>query len=398
MKKILTKKLLTVVTATIIAVTFIPTFAYATEDTVLDETSNSDMEREVNLVSNDATEIMESRIDKNEINGKIKKMKSGEYYVDGKDMDVLLPARSDDGISIETEAGVIVMELPNKTNYANGVLSDNGTVIYDPNNGDVAFGVQALAEEKDNEHWEALRVLVEIATADAGKEFVYKYTLPEGCKLIKAEAWYKSFILPNLGKDANRDDYYTPGEIYIIDSKGNVMETIDPAWAYDACGTSIPTYYKIRGTELVQIVDFNKKTVFPIVADPTNHPVKYTTVTLNESAVKKLRDKAKSTNALVSMIKTTAGGAVSITGYLAASFAERAAALLGGAGTAWAMIDISNAVYEYVQYSTWNKVYNKLHNNANYNYVKIKYRWKWHGGHKSYYPAGKETLGYYKNK
>ena len=129
-----------------------------------------------------------------------------------------------------------------------------------------------------------------------------------------------------------------------------------------------------------------------------NHPVKYTTVTLNESAVKKLRDKAKSTNALVSMIKTTAGGAVSITGYLAASFAERAAALLGGAGTAWAMIDISNAVYEYVQYSTWNKVYNKLHNNANYNYVKIKYRWKWHGGHKSYYPAGKETLGYYKNK
>lgn len=72
--------------------------------------------------------------------------------------------------------------------------------------------------------------------------------------------------------------------------------------------------------------------------------------------------------------------------------------MLGGAGAAWSLVEISNAIYEYIEYDTWNKMYKKLHNSDKYNYVKIKYRWKWHGGHKCYYPSGKEVVGYYKNK
>ncbi|MEJ9209242.1 hypothetical protein [Paenibacillus larvae] len=40
------------------------------------------------------------------------------------------------------------------------------------------------------------------------------------------------------------------------------------AWAKDANGNDIPTHYEIRGNDLVQKVEFNENTAFPVVADP----------------------------------------------------------------------------------------------------------------------------------
>lgn len=39
-------------------------------------------------------------------------------------------------------------------------------------------------------------------------------------------------------------------------------------WAKDANGQSVPTYLQVEGSDLVQIVEFDENTAFPIVADP----------------------------------------------------------------------------------------------------------------------------------
>ncbi|MYY84854.1 MULTISPECIES: hypothetical protein [unclassified Streptomyces] len=43
---------------------------------------------------------------------------------------------------------------------------------------------------------------------------------------------------------------------------------IDTPWATDANGNAVPTAYRIGGGMLVQTVDFDSKTAFPVVAGP----------------------------------------------------------------------------------------------------------------------------------
>lgn len=48
------------------------------------------------------------------------------------------------------------------------------------------------------------------------------------------------------------------------------LGTIDPAWARDAAGRSVPTRYEINGNVLTQIVDRRAGDfAYPIVADPS---------------------------------------------------------------------------------------------------------------------------------
>ncbi|WP_297006681.1 hypothetical protein [uncultured Corynebacterium sp.] len=42
----------------------------------------------------------------------------------------------------------------------------------------------------------------------------------------------------------------------------------DTPWAKDAEGKEVPTHFEVRGNSLVQVVDFDGNTFFPVVADP----------------------------------------------------------------------------------------------------------------------------------
>ncbi|MGW7411559.1 hypothetical protein [Streptomyces sp. NPDC054863] len=44
--------------------------------------------------------------------------------------------------------------------------------------------------------------------------------------------------------------------------------TVDAPWAKDANGKPVPTRYKLDGNDIVQTVETNDKTAFPVVADP----------------------------------------------------------------------------------------------------------------------------------
>lgn len=58
------------------------------------------------------------------------------------------------------------------------------------------------------------------------------------------------------------------GVVTVRDASGKAVNFIDPAWAVDATGKSLPTSYTVQGSTLTQHVDL-AGAVFPVVADPT---------------------------------------------------------------------------------------------------------------------------------
>lgn len=51
-------------------------------------------------------------------------------------------------------------------------------------------------------------------------------------------------------------------------STGDLLGVIQPAWAVDANGASVPTSYRVDGATLVQSVALTSATAFPVIADP----------------------------------------------------------------------------------------------------------------------------------
>ncbi|AHW62543.1 Putative secreted protein [Corynebacterium glyciniphilum AJ 3170] len=60
------------------------------------------------------------------------------------------------------------------------------------------------------------------------------------------------------------------GSVDVLDADGNVVEHVKAPWAYDASGRPVETYYEVDNEtgELVQIVDPDRTTLLPILADP----------------------------------------------------------------------------------------------------------------------------------
>lgn len=72
--------------------------------------------------------------------------------------------------------------------------------------------------------------------------------------------------VPAGGQMVNNAD----GSVDIVDADGNVVEHVKAPWAYDALGRPVETHFEIDNEtgELVQIVDPERTTPLPILADP----------------------------------------------------------------------------------------------------------------------------------
>ncbi|MCZ9884270.1 hypothetical protein [Arthrobacter sp. B2a2-09] len=57
------------------------------------------------------------------------------------------------------------------------------------------------------------------------------------------------------------------GQVLLKDASGRLMNTIAPAWAVDATGKQLPTFYSIRGNVLTQTVELRAAS-YSVVADP----------------------------------------------------------------------------------------------------------------------------------
>ena len=146
-----------------------------------------------------------------------------------------------------------------------GILTKNGTMIYGKEDDAVTIGVQPLKDETGNVSFEGVRTLITINESTASKEYTFAYDLPEGYSLITAKDYYCDII---DNEAVNENDYDT-GEVYIV-NKDNVIDTvIDAAWAVDANGNDVDTYYVVNENILTQVVNFDEKTTFPVIADPS---------------------------------------------------------------------------------------------------------------------------------
>lgn len=154
-------------------------------------------------------------------------------------------------------------------------------------------------------------------------------------------------------------DELDDGTIFIVDENDEVVRTIDPAWAKDGEGKDIATHYTITGNTLVQHVDFNENTKFPVVADPTEGDTKTSTKYLTKKQVKKTRDEyaGKPKHEFWDLLMTLVGGRVP------------------ELETAWTLAKFMETNINATSYATWNKIYEKFPKSKNRVKVVTKYRW-----------------------
>lgn len=83
---------------------------------------------------------------------------------------------------------------------------------------------------------------------DSPREHRFDMDVPEGGQMVK-----------------NPD-----GSVDVLDADGNVVEHVKAPWAYDALGRPVETHFEVDNEtgELVQIVDPDRTTLLPILADP----------------------------------------------------------------------------------------------------------------------------------
>lgn len=237
-----------------------------------------------------------------------------DCYQTNEGVDVKIPKYGDDEIAIETLESEILMGLPDEVKDGEGVLTDSGTIVYLSGSEDASVSVQVLSEEQYGETFDAVRTMVIIENPNAPKEYSFDFTLEDGYTLIQDYDYEDEY------------DEWDCGAVYIVNENNEVISTIDPAWAIDANGNDVDTYYEIKGNTLMQIVSFDKKTAFPIIADPTAHPTKYTHYYTNYYELKKVVGKGYNSCQtlgisvslyIASLVKTLTPGTTVVSGMLA---------------------------------------------------------------------------------
>lgn len=205
----------------------------------------------------DKEELVLNITGREEINTDIFSNEDSVMVADGYEMLIDIPKDSSepiytmDGLGEEME-----MQLPVQAHNMEPELTENGTVMYDDSDSDIAFNIEPLQIVGTNEQTiEGLRTSIIIDNANCSKEYKFTFELEDGERFVTAKEF--------LGEE------YDTGEVFIFDKDDNMKYVFEPAWAKDANGESIDSYYKVDGNSLIQVVEFNEKTAFPVVADPS---------------------------------------------------------------------------------------------------------------------------------
>ncbi|MCY9339954.1 hypothetical protein MOF28_16575 [Bacillus haynesii] len=148
--------------------------------------------------------------------------------------------------SIQFEHVSTSIRLPAENVKSNGVETENGTIVYDHPNSNVGLAVQPTND--------GVRNLIKIKNHHASKRYQYDLQLPPGSRLVTAAQY--------LGEE------FDTGEVFVVDSNNIVRSIFSPAWAKDANQKDVPTHFEVKGNSLIQVIDFDENTAFPVIADP----------------------------------------------------------------------------------------------------------------------------------
>jgi hypothetical protein len=152
-------------------------------------------------------------------------------------VDVVVPSDPTDGISLDAQgSGVFSIGLP---------FADDARLVPDGEHPyfDNGNGSSTVPLVKDDG---TVQILTTIDNSDAPSSFSYQLDLPAGATLTLTRN----------------------GGAKVVTDNGVVTATIAAPWALDARGRAVETHYAVVGQTLVQVLDFDSDTVFPVVADP----------------------------------------------------------------------------------------------------------------------------------
>jgi len=156
--------------------------------------------------------------------------------VAGASIDV--PSNASDGVDLKRGNTRLTIRLPGAAGAQQGHRVADGVVAY-PSNQGFANAVQSSQDG-------SVRMLTVIDSREAPQNYDYKLNMPDG----------RIELLPN-------------GGAIVLDRDGKPISFVDPAWAKDANGKPVRTWYTTNGTTLTQHVAHNQTRVaYPIVADP----------------------------------------------------------------------------------------------------------------------------------
>ncbi|PDY98437.1 hypothetical protein COD89_22030 [Bacillus thuringiensis] len=148
-------------------------------------------------------------------------------------------------ITIKDRKESLHISLP-ELNSSEVIQTNNGTLIYQDKNQPTDLALQTTKD--------GFRSLIKIKNQFAPKEYEFVIDIPNGGKLVTSAEY--------LGKE------YDTGEVFIVDSENIIQSVFMQAWAKDANEKPVSTHYKVDGNKLIQIVEFDKNTAFPVIADP----------------------------------------------------------------------------------------------------------------------------------
>lgn len=316
------------------------------------------------------------------------------YCVDGDSISYEIPKDSDEAITTIFDEGVkIGMSLPQELTLGDGEVARDGSVVYTGED-DANVCTQVIEQDMHGEEVYFNRTSIVIDNSNAPHQYTFDFELPDGFKLCTADdynktqaEYYKHHKIELIDSGMSEAEYeerlselkMSSEEVFVVDKDNEIVEVIGEAWAKDSNGYDVETRYEIEDNKLIQCVDFNEDSLFPIIADPETHPTKYKYFSLKKASVKTLRDNyaSSSRSVIVGYIVS-----VAVTSFSLASVAITSVAL-------------ASTLYSVEQHKLWTKVHDGF--TGSNNMVKIRVSYIWNGLHKAYAPSNKvKVVSYYK--
>lgn len=150
-----------------------------------------------------------------------------------------------DPIKVEREHLELQFKQPGGSTAAVS-RSDAGTVTYSYQAEAYKTHLQLLESPDEEILSDGIRSLIEIEDESAPSEYLYETEISQ----------------------ATRFEVQTDGGVVGYSSDSSITVILPAPWAMDAEGDEVPTRYKIAGDDIIQVVEFDSESQFPIVADP----------------------------------------------------------------------------------------------------------------------------------
>lgn len=174
-----------------------------------------------------------------------------KYVFGGNNVEISIPKNGANKVEMVAEnIKPIKFCLPEQISEGAAKLTENGTILYNADKEGVMVGIQVLKEQFGQATINYVRSKLIVTQKDKIKPYVYKFDLPRDYRLIKQSEFQQ---------DNSSDEL-----IYIIDSEGTIVNTIEMTGGEDSKGNPINVSYDVINNSIIQEIVVTDNTEFPV--------------------------------------------------------------------------------------------------------------------------------------